>query len=161
MAVANLKVSPLKSATLGILAVVLIIFVARVYTRGPKRAHADVATAVVAISEAADTAPAARPVARPRQPLPRVTRVLPRDPFSRGWLAPTDATENEDSSKEVSEEALTLQFTLTAGGEQATAVISGFVVRPGSTVAGYDVVRIEERQVVLRNAAGTRVLRMP
>ena len=60
-------------------------------------------------------------------------------------------------------EELTLQFTMmgTNGGERAIAVISGVVVHPGSTVAGYEVVSVGERHVVLRNAAEEITLRMP
>ena len=166
LAAANLRASPVKSAVLLVGALVLVFLVVRQVSGGAAAAEAGIELAVPLVTggeEGIGAAGAAFTRAK-RRPMPRVKQTLLRNPFACSWLGafePSAGGEAKDKGSEYEE--LTLQFTMmgTNGGERAIAVVSGVVVHPGSTVAGYEVVSVGERHVVLRNAAEEITLRMP
>ena len=166
LAVANLRASPGKSAVLLVGAMVLVFLVVRQVSGGAEAAEAGIELAIPVTTGGDDGAGAAgaASIRAKRRPMPRVRRTLLRNPFACSWLGsfdPSAGGETKDMGSEYEE--LTLQFTMkgTDGAARAIAVISGVVVHPGSTVAGYEVVSVGERHVVLRNAAEEITLRMP
>lgn len=169
---ANLRASPGKSAVLGLGTVVLAVLLLRL-ALGGKPAAAEAATALVpapanaavavaAPGGAAGTGGTAGSIAAPREPRrprPRLRQIpAARDPFSLTWLGASGASA---AGGEAPGE-LTLQMILTAGEDaKGLAVISGVVVHPGSTIGRFEVVKIGQRSVTLRDQTQTVTLRMP
>ncbi len=160
---ANLRASPAKSGVLLVGTVVLIVLVARGIGGKAKPAEATVTAEQLILKPATEgTTPVAAELRDTTNvPVPRMAQTLRRNPFSTAWMGltevPADGTNGESE-----EEELVLQFTMMSEGDsEATAVISGVVVYPGSVVSGYKVVAIGSRFVVLKRNSEEVVLRMP
>jgi hypothetical protein len=61
----------------------------------------------------------------------------------------------------VREEAQALDLQSTMTGQVAAAYISGRLVHEGDTIAGFSVVRIEDRRVILEKSGASQALTMP
>ncbi len=160
--VSNLKVSPVKSAILGVGTIVLAVLIIRQVMGGPQEAGAnpDLVAQVVPSDDGTTEEPKPQPVRR--VPRPRIHETLVRDPFAMDWLDLSHAA-NVEEDVDVEDDVLQLQLTLTGKDEegQATAVVSGTVVHVGDLIAGYVIERIEKRFVVLRKDTERLKLRMP
>lgn len=162
---ANLRASPAKSAALGVLALVLIVLLIRQFSDGAQNVQADEEVGL-AIVPAAPSVPVSPTTDKPlRRPRPNIARMPRRNPFGPPAAMLTEAVgESTDtaSAPTGAPATLKLNFTITGGDDgRPKAVISGIVVRPGSTIAGFVVEEIHDRRVVLRHGEQRLTLTMP
>ncbi|MCK4659096.1 MAG: hypothetical protein KAV82_06195 [Phycisphaerae bacterium] len=163
---AQFKASPGKSGLLCVLALTLVVIVARQFIRSPRTAGAaDLATA---FQDDPTLIPEAVPAsARPaRQPLPSLPGKPARDLFqadwslfaTRRWMKPdTSPGEVENPVKDAPVLNLELTLTLCAAGGSPQAVISGKCVRVGDVIHGFVVESISPAQVILSNDKRERI----
>lgn len=163
---ANLRASPTKSAILGVVAVVLVVLLARQLWGGPQTATAveNLTNAWNALT-AEETADSLESKRRERRPRPPLQGSVARNPFACAWLE-TDTDDEMGDAEETplasSDSELVLQCTMRdADGRSRLAVISGVVVYPGSQMGRYKVKRIGARHVVLASGADELILKMP
>lgn len=161
--IAESRASPAKAAVLLVGFALLVALVARLALRQPASADAAQAGLVAATATAptvpgADDPAAARP--KPRIPRPALAQTLRRDLFAAPWVQVPPAESSTTAEPEKDQE-LVLQFTLLDGSGPPRAVISGAMVKPGSRIGTYVVVRIERRAVVLKDQVQEITLRMP
>ncbi len=161
---ANIKASPAKSVILLVGTLVLIFLLVRQLSKGPDKAEGvEIAVGLQGPVETAVDEPAnSESKTLPRYPRPRIARTLTRNPFGTAWMGPLDLGDAEDGEEGGLESELVLQFTmLGANQKEGKAVISGMVVYPGSRIAGYQVVTIGNRYVVLSKGSEKITLQMP
>ncbi len=72
----------------------------------------------------------------------------------------SQGTRQREEMIKIAEELAGLELQSTITGAMPLAYVSGRVVRPGDTIAGFSVVRIEDRRIVVRKSGITRVLTM-
>ena len=163
---ANLKASPAKSAILLIGTLVLIFLLVRQLTKGPEQAEGmEIAVGLQSPVETGveepvnSTSSVTKKISR--HPRPRIARTLTRNPFGTAWMGPLDLGDT-DGEEGGLEDELILQFTMLGENQkEGKAVISGMVVYPGSRIAGYEVVTIGNRYVVLSKGSEKITLQMP
>ncbi len=178
--------SPVKSATLGALAVVLVAVVTVQVLRRPAATQASETGTVMEDwenpppvdepqGEAATSAPALK-----RRPVPRLPDEMARDLFTCSWLAdrraeddvtaaadPRDLASREFATgsaapAESAELPWTLEGTiLSADPRQCLAIIGGRSVRVGDRLNDYELDRVGPRSVTLRRGTATVILTMP
>lgn len=163
--VAQLKASPSKAATLGVLLLVLVVVVAGQLVGGPRSAEAAVATLssipIVAVEHDPESQRAARP------PRPLLSDTPTRDLFSTDWAEFAPVSVGKDPvapSDKVTQEKPTprwvLELTLTdpASLGQHFAVINGIRVKAGDKILGLSVDTITPGTVVLVGGKNERIV---
>jgi hypothetical protein len=183
---AELARDPKKSGIVGGLAVVLMFLLLRMEFSGPAAATASfIRRPEAAISEsqaqfhrAASSNAVVDWLAQPRRQVERNLFAIHLEYYSRAADHIVSGDSSEDPGKSSSDatdqtrerrippenlpnQASQLKLQATVPGTDATALINGELVKVGDTVAGFTVVRIEARRVLVQQDGVTLEIEMP